>query len=595
MPIFQWGWGRKPAKEPEWDAVMICSPSALRYVALHLLRRRRRHWDSRAGLGEGWGWLSARVCRRMSHDTFLRWAKLEHGDEAALALLARDAPEKIAGIDRPKEDSTCEQPADGSDGQAGTGHEINQEACIEHRRGRVDAINLTVEAANDILTTVEQWHTPKHREAMRQALQNESGSAGPEREAQSANQEFSSVMPTLHSLHMRSEARAAERGEVRDAVNPERLTEAQQLELAVALSREEAGAEVDEEAQQAQQAEADEIAAESETFARLADGGASSASTVRPGVVVLPAEGAAPAVAVKLRAHCLGPKVGDLPEELKISSEQIVRKLLRGGAWVILYESVAEELALRARCAAATVKMAHPAAIAVTSEVRGVHGSGWLKEAVISLPVWRRTGNAGGMPDFGGRSGEAHNFWGQAATGPADEQLWKQQMALIRQVILEFCELEDLNTFLEEQLTSLELAIDTERGIHALAGTKQATHTPNIRDLGRLAFRNYCLLDSQLSEPLCLAAYALIRRLHSASEGGNEASKDDLVEILEVLHSMLGDCDVPDDDFSDSRHTRDILQKRLVRPIAAALRCYGDWDIKGHPSRDRQHRRPHFG
>jgi len=469
-----------------------------------------------------------------------------------------------------------------------------ESGTIRHRCGRDDAITLSAEAAHDILQTVEQWHTPKHRADMRQALQSEGGLTGQDRESPRAAAEFS-AMPTLHSLHVRSEARAAGRGEVRSVVDPESLTEAQQLELAMALSREEAEVDVDEDAQQAKEAE--EIAAESATFARLADGTAGcSTLSARPGVVVLPAEGVAPAVAVRLRAHCLGPKVGDLPEEFKISSEQIVRKLLRGGAWVLLYESVAEEFAIRARCAAAVLKTAHPTAIAVTSEVRSGHGSDWLKEALISLPVWR-SGNAGDMPDYGGYgTGEGHHFWGKAAApGPKGEQLWQQQMALLRQVILEFCELEDLCGFIEEQLGLLELAIDTERGIHALAGERKASHTPNIRDLGRLAFRNYCLLDSQLSEPLCLAAYALIRRLHSASEGGREAVKDDLVELLEVLHSMLGDCDVADDDFSDGRRTRDILQKRLVRVVAASLRCYGDWDIKGHPSRDRANRRPHFG
>lgn len=44
----------------------------------------------------------------------------------------------------------------------------------------------------------------------------------------------------------------------------------------------------------------------------------------------------------------------------------------------------------------------------------------------------------------------------------------------------------------------------------ALQEVTRAAHTPHVRDIGRLMFRNHCLLDSRVFRPLCLAAYALV-------------------------------------------------------------------------------------
>ena len=65
----------------------------------------------------------------------------------------------------------------------------------------------------------------------------------------------------------------------------------------------------------------------------------------------------------------------------------------------------------------------------------------------------------------------------------------KQRLArrdLLRQVSLEWCELEDLTEFLDSQLAPLELAIDNFRGEQEMSSK---AHTPHIRDIGRLMFR----------------------------------------------------------------------------------------------------------
>ena len=54
---------------------------------------------------------------------------------------------------------------------------------------------------------------------------------------------------------------------------------------------------------------------------------------------------------------------------------------------------------------------------------------------------------------------------------------------------------EDLTEFLDAQLGPLEMAIDNFRGSQEVNG---GAHTPHVRDIGRLMFRNHCLLDSRV-------------------------------------------------------------------------------------------------
>ena len=53
---------------------------------------------------------------------------------------------------------------------------------------------------------------------------------------------------------------------------------------------------------------------------------------------------------------------------------------------------------------------------------------------------------------------------------------------------------QDLTEFLDAQLGPLEMAIDNFRGSQEV----NTAHTPHVRDIGRLMFRNHCLLDSRV-------------------------------------------------------------------------------------------------
>merc|ERR1719383_1426079 len=65
--------------------------------------------------------------------------------------------------------------------------------------------------------------------------------------------------------------------------------------------------------------------------------------------LVLRHEGA-PVVAF-LKEHCVASRVDEFPEKFHASVTQIVGKMMRS-SWLLLYESVVEELCFRAKCAA---------------------------------------------------------------------------------------------------------------------------------------------------------------------------------------------------------------------------------------------------
>ena len=64
----------------------------------------------------------------------------------------------------------------------------------------------------------------------------------------------------------------------------------------------------------------------------------------------------------------------------------------------------------------------------------------------------------------------------------------------LSRVIYEPCRGQDLTEFLDAQLGPLEMAIDNFRGSQEV----NTAHTPHVRDIGRLMFRNHCLLDSRV-------------------------------------------------------------------------------------------------
>jgi len=272
-------------------------------------------------------------------------------------------------------------------------------------------------------------------------------------------------------------------------------------------------------------------------------------------------------VVVFLKEHCISRRVEDLPEKLNQSVEHVVCKMTKSSNWVLLYESIEEELGFRARSAAHAIVASHAHAVeSLLSEETS------LEQERMCLPIWRSSALMTGLSKL------------RATT--CDPQLRQARCELLRQASLEWCELEDFTAFLDEQLGSLELAIDSERGAH----DGGHAHTPHVRDLGRLAFRNSCLLDSRVFRPLCLAAYALVHEVHQA----DAQHRDGMIELLEGLQAMLVSCDVYDDHLSASKCTKEMFVEHLVVPISAAIDSYTPWDIKGHDghsSSDRRRRR----
>jgi len=276
--------------------------------------------------------------------------------------------------------------------------------------------------------------------------------------------------------------------------------------------------------------------------------------------------GQGPAVRIFLKEHCLADRVEALPEQLEKSIQHILNKMATPSSWGLLYESITEELRFRAKSAAHALCASHARAVDDSSS-----GDSSLKQERMCLPIWTR-------------SASVVTELSRLRATRCDLDLRTARRELVRQASLEWCELEDLTEFLDEQLAPLELAIDNFRGEQE--ATSKA-HTPHVRDIGRLMFRNCCLLDSRVFRPLCLAAYSLVHEVHSAGQGGVERGvRDSLAETLEGFRAMLVACDVADDHLSTSKHTKEAFAEHLVSPITAAAERFADWDFRGHPSRE---------
>lgn len=274
------------------------------------------------------------------------------------------------------------------------------------------------------------------------------------------------------------------------------------------------------------------------------------------------AQGHAPAVLVFLKDHCLAERVEELPDALEKSIEHIVNKMTKPSTWGLLYESITEELGFRSKSAAQALCASHArAADGLLS--RDIS----LKQERMCLPIWRS-------------SAKLMASLSKLRAPDCDPELRRARCEFLRQASLEWCELEDLTEFMDSQLAPLEQAIDNFRGA---SEASSSSHTPHVRDIGRLMFRNFCLLDSRVFRPLCLAAYALVHEIQAVEQG---LERQRLVEVLEGLHAMLAACDVADDHLSASKHTKEAFVEHLVMPITAALEHLADWDIRGHPSRD---------
>eukprot|EP00929_Paragymnodinium_shiwhaense_P056710 TRINITY_DN28389_c0_g1_i1.p1 TRINITY_DN28389_c0_g1~~TRINITY_DN28389_c0_g1_i1.p1 ORF type:complete len:751 (+),score=200.25 TRINITY_DN28389_c0_g1_i1:89-2341(+) len=582
----------------EWDPLMICGAPSLRYALLLASQERRDRWnDFGYALGAGWAWFSTKVCRRMAASTFKRWAACQYSEESLRSLLVTQ-PEG------------CQLPAPAASSSSGAaavaqGDSQSSQSCraggeeqaatdcsavgpsVRFRSGRSDAVVLSHEAATDIYETVQRWHGKAHRDAMREFLKGDKddeaandSSAGKTKAAPAGAASGTlcapigfSFTPTLDMAEAaaiaaaeRASAAEAEAGEAGGtAATPaaaargdasRRLEEAQ-LRMALELSKEEAEAAS---AAAAQRTAGDKKAAEEETKAERKAGGedeqAPEPKKLEATGLVLKTEGAMPDVLVFLKEHCLAPRVDDLPENFGRSIKHIVDKMMKS-SWALLYESVSEELGFRAKCAAHALFSSHAQAVDYL-----LSGEFSLEQERMCLPIWRSSGD-------GMMSGLS-----QLRSANCAKELREARCALVRQATLEWCELEDFTAFLDEQLGQLELAIDSERAIDMRGNA----HTPHIRDLGRLMFRNSCLLDSRVFRPLCLAAYALVHEIDAAT---NADKADNMIDLLDGLHHMVATCDVADDHKSESKETKEVFGENLVKPLTAALERYRPYDIRG--------------
>jgi len=278
--------------------------------------------------------------------------------------------------------------------------------------------------------------------------------------------------------------------------------------------------------------------------------------------IVLRGEGHdVPTLMVFLKDHCVASRVEELPESLERSIEHIVRKMTKPKTWGLLYDSITEELAFRCKCAAQALRASHSA---VMAHLLGLNIS--LKQERVCLPIWRSSAKI--MTDLSKLRASNNN-----------SAFCESLCNVLRQASVEWCDMEDLTEFMDDQLAPLETAIDNFRGA---SEASSGAHTPHVRDVGRLMFRNFCLLDSHVFRPLCLAAYALV---HEAKAVQGERHRNNIVEVLEGFHAMLVSCDVADDHLSASKNTKDAFEENLVSPISAAIEQLGDWDIRGQASR----------
>ncbi|CAE7811464.1 unnamed protein product [Symbiodinium sp. CCMP2592] len=553
------------ARRLEWDPLMICAPPALRYSLLAAMQVRRQLWTQHGpSLGAGWDWFSAKVCRRMAVPTFLRWASLQHDGKALQALLrplglsTGDAVSSGAVLPGQKR-----KRANDADEEAEPAKRIG----MRFRCGRSDAVDLSEEAVNDIYETVQRWHSKEHREMMRAHFQGTDTSKKGKTQLPRGNSGVFSVTPTLDAHEATVFALNESQPEPDTAKKPQaegrgaasiNIEEAQ-LRLAVELSKREAEQPEKEKAQETQKdPQSKAQAVPEEIQAEAVPEKTQDAADVRvPEFEGLPlrGEGGVPAAQVFVKPHCLAARVEALPDALERSIESIVHKLVTPGSWALLYESITEELCLRARCAAHALCASHAGAMDqledVATDTAKLQGSSTgisLDQERLCLPIWRRSSVMTGL---------GLSCLTESARGFSAEKLRldRARHDFLKHAMLEWCELEDLTEFLDAQLGPLEMAIDNFRGSQEVNG---GAHTPHVRDIGRLMFRNHCLLDSRVFRPLCLAAYALVHEARVASgEKRDPDSVDALVDLLEHFHGMLVGCDVADDHLSSSKNTKE--------------------------------------
>mmetsp|Transcript_56394 Transcript_56394/g.132252 ORF Transcript_56394/g.132252 Transcript_56394/m.132252 type:complete len:672 (-) Transcript_56394:101-2116(-) len=552
-------WANRAVQRLEWDPVMICAPPALRYTLLATGESRRRVWNEHGhSLGAGWAWFSAKVCRRMSVSTFFRWASLQYEGADLRALL----PQWMLNGSHVDADEPVEEES-----------EVSRKGQ-RFRCGRSDAVELSADAVSDIFETVQKWHSKEHCEMMRKHMKGEE-EGDVEGQAKAATPSSFSATPTLDAAE--AAAFAACPGVTVEAAAEETNGEDQEVPVRGAASHriEEAQLRLALEMSKAEAENAEEGASglqRTSSKSKVAVDQASAKQLARPNLVAKPevrglqirGDGrTGPALLVFLKDHCLADRVSKLPDALEKSIEHIVRKMTSTETWGLLYESLTEELSFRAKLSAWALCASHARAV---DELLSMDIS--LEQEHMCLPIWRK-------------SSQVMTKLSKLRTVMCDPDLRKARCDLLKLAVEEWSDLEDLTEFLDAQLAPLELAIDNFRAVHEASHGK--AHTPHVRDIGRLMFRNFCLMDSRVFRSLCLAAYALVHEVHSANFQGQNG--DAMLDILEGLHSMLVACDVSDDHLSTSKSTKDQYGEHLVIPITAAVERLTDLEVQRHPTR----------
>ncbi|CAE7170991.1 unnamed protein product, partial [Symbiodinium pilosum] len=349
-------------------------------------------------------------------------------------------------------------------------------------------------AVNDIYETVQRWHSKEHREMMRAHFQ---GTAKGKSQLPRAGSGVFSVTPTLDAheatVFALNETESTPQQEVKS--QPEgrgaasRHIEEAQLRLAVELSKKEA--EHPEKQQTAKAQEGEDNATTTSTQTAGPQEAEPKQHEVAPAKaqdlpdfqgLPLRGEGGLPAAQVFIKPHCLAARVEALPDALERSIESIVHKLVTPDSWALLYESITEERSYAcARAARPTPSVPRMLVL-------------WLEDVATDTAKLQESPSLAADAELR-LNGARHDF--------------------LKHAMLEWCELEDLTEFLDAQLGPLEMAIDNFRGSQEV----NTAHTPHVRDIGRLMFRNHCLLDSRVFRPLCLAAYALVHEAGSRCGG----------------------------------------------------------------------------
>ncbi|CAE7453226.1 unnamed protein product [Symbiodinium sp. CCMP2592] len=267
-----------------------------------------------------------------------------------------------------------------------------------------------------------------------------------------------------------------------------------------------------------------------------------------------PAEEAAEVV---LRESSAGEEIS-LQGQLRHNCEQIALKLTRAD-WLLLYEGVALEAQLRARTVAYQLRQRQP-------DAKGAVQLFDLEAVLLQLPIF---GARGSSPEGAVAAASAACAEAGLATGGGED-------SSLRDFLQTWEDFDGWASSLEEHLGPLDLEVSRERSNNLQKGQ---SHTPYVLDLCRLAFRNFAICEGRLFISLALALYSLIARtlrddpernpsedFKERSGGGEEHSQR--LALLEALHGLTLAFAVQDDALALQRSTLEEYRYYLLEPLS---------------------------